>query len=162
MKFKLLKQLGKSPGQDSSSLTDSIITDSAVTDVEEIIGMEEWVWLGVTPPLIRGLYELGFKTPTPIQKKAIPVTMKTGSDVIGAAETVSTLFSHASITFIWPPSLSLPLPPIPPSLPFFPPSFHVWLLHRVQERPLRLEFHCSCISSRTSTHLRTRASRGEI
>ena len=48
------------------------------------VGMDEWVELGVPTPLIQGLYDQGFKLPTPIQ----PVTIKTGKDIIGAAETV--------------------------------------------------------------------------
>ena len=51
--------------------------------------MEEWEWLGVPAPLIRGLNDLGFKTPTPIQKQAIAATLKSKGDIIGAAETVS-------------------------------------------------------------------------
>ena len=51
-------------------------------------GMEEWAWLGVPTPLMKGLKELGFKVPTPIQKEAIAITIKTKGDVIGAAETV--------------------------------------------------------------------------
>ncbi len=48
-----------------------------------------WVELGVPSILIKGLSEEGFKVPTPIQKQAIVMTMKTEGDVIGAAETVS-------------------------------------------------------------------------
>ena len=56
-----------------------------------VTGMEEWEGLGLAAPLVRGLYELGFKVPTPIQKEAIAVTMKTKGDVVGAAETVRIL-----------------------------------------------------------------------
>ena len=52
------------------------------------VGMDEWVELGIPTPLIKGLYDQGFKVPTPIQREAIPVTIKTGKDIIGAAETV--------------------------------------------------------------------------
>ncbi len=51
--------------------------------------MEEWVELGVPSLLIEGLSDEGSKVPTPIQKQAIVMTMKTEGDVIGAAETVS-------------------------------------------------------------------------
>lgn len=45
--------------------------------------------LGVSAPIIRGLHDCGFKDPTPVQAQAIPVSMETESDIIGAAETVS-------------------------------------------------------------------------
>ena len=61
--------------------------------------MEEWEWLGVPSPLIRGLSDLGFRVPTPVQKEAIAVTLKTSGDVIGAAETVGSYWFF------------LPLPP---------------------------------------------------
>lgn len=54
--------------------------------------MEAWQVIGLSGPVIRGLYDCGFKKPTPVQMQAIPVTMKTEGDVIGAAETVSFKF----------------------------------------------------------------------
>ena len=57
-----------------------------------VTGMEEWEELNVPDSLIRGLYDQGFKVPTPIQKQAIAMTMETKGDIIGAAETVSTNF----------------------------------------------------------------------
>lgn len=59
-------------------------------------GMKEWEELGVPTSLIHGLYVLGFKVPTPIQKQGIAVTLKTEGDIIGAAETVRNTFSFLS------------------------------------------------------------------
>jgi ATP-dependent RNA helicase RhlE len=42
--------------------------------------------LGLTPALVRACESLGYKTPTPIQSKAIP-NILTGQDLIGCAET---------------------------------------------------------------------------
>ncbi len=76
----------------SSATKASASIESARHEVKGgVVGMEEWEWLGVPAPLIRSLYELGFKVPTPIQKQAIPVTVKTENDIIGAAETVRRL-----------------------------------------------------------------------
>ncbi len=44
--------------------------------------------LGVMPPLVKALQELGFKEPTEIQAKAIPV-IKEGKDLIGMSKTGS-------------------------------------------------------------------------
>ena len=51
--------------------------------------MDAWQMLGISFPIIRGLHKCGFKKPTPVQMQAIPMTMKTDSDIVGAAETVS-------------------------------------------------------------------------
>ncbi|MED5374345.1 MAG: DEAD/DEAH box helicase [Myxococcota bacterium] len=42
--------------------------------------------LGLCPPLLRALEELGYETPTPIQQQAIPVLME-GRDLLGVAQT---------------------------------------------------------------------------
>ncbi|KAJ2462816.1 ATP-dependent RNA helicase dbp10, partial [Coemansia sp. RSA 2320] len=44
--------------------------------------------LGLHPPLFRAVMNKGFKVPTPIQRKAIPVIMQ-GRDVVGMARTGS-------------------------------------------------------------------------
>jgi len=44
--------------------------------------------LGLPAPLLRGVRAAGYQTPTPIQKKAIPLILE-GVDVVGAAETGS-------------------------------------------------------------------------
>ena len=53
-----------------------------------VTGMEAWGEMGLPLPIIRGLKDLGFTSPTEIQRQAIPVAMDTNRDVIGAAETV--------------------------------------------------------------------------
>lgn len=42
--------------------------------------------LGLSDPIVKAVTELGYKTPTPIQEKAIPVIM-TGTDLLAAAQT---------------------------------------------------------------------------
>lgn len=43
--------------------------------------------LGIRPDLIPGLEELGIKTPTPIQREAIPHLLKNGGDFVAQAQT---------------------------------------------------------------------------
>lgn len=43
--------------------------------------------LGLSPNLLRGIEELGFKTPTPIQEKIIPVIFNSENDIVGLAQT---------------------------------------------------------------------------
>ncbi len=56
--------------------------------------MEEWEGLGVTSPILRALRDLGFMSPTEIQRRAIPPAITEGCDIIGAAETVRGLLLH--------------------------------------------------------------------
>ncbi|KAI3906866.1 hypothetical protein MKW98_004916 [Papaver atlanticum] len=49
----------------------------------------EWKALRLRPLLLKSIYKLGFKEPTPIQKVCIPAAAHQGKDVIGAAETGS-------------------------------------------------------------------------
>ncbi|KAL7250091.1 hypothetical protein ACSBR1_012147 [Camellia fascicularis] len=48
-----------------------------------------WNELRLLPLLMKAIYSLGFKEPTPIQKACIPAAAHQGKDVIGAAETGS-------------------------------------------------------------------------
>ena len=64
---------------------------------EPVTGMEAWHDMGVPPPIIRALKDLGFVSPTEIQQRAIPVAMDTTRDVIGAAETVSLPLLYTTI-----------------------------------------------------------------
>ena len=43
--------------------------------------------MGFSPNLMKGIEELGFKTPTPIQKEVIPIIFETKSDIVGLAQT---------------------------------------------------------------------------
>ncbi|KAL8144415.1 hypothetical protein V2J09_017447 [Rumex salicifolius] len=48
-----------------------------------------WSELRLHPMLMKSIYSLGFKEPTPIQKACVPAAAHQGKDVIGAAETGS-------------------------------------------------------------------------
>ena len=69
------------------------VMESAVTkkNGNVISGMEEWYQLQTPPAVVRALSELGFRTPTEIQRRAIPPAIEEQCNVIGAAETVSWL-----------------------------------------------------------------------
>lgn len=43
--------------------------------------------MGIRPELLRGIRELGFESPMPIQKKVIPVLLNNKKDIIGFAQT---------------------------------------------------------------------------
>ena len=58
-------------------------------------GGEEWLRLEVPSVIVRSLVEMGFMSPTEIQKKSIPPAIKDKCDIIGAAETVR---SHMIVT----------------------------------------------------------------
>jgi len=51
--------------------------------------MAEWSRIGLHPAIMRGIAELGFARPTPIQVASIPPAIKTRKDVVGAAATGS-------------------------------------------------------------------------
>uniref|UniRef100_A0A182T9Z8 ATP-dependent RNA helicase n=1 Tax=Anopheles maculatus TaxID=74869 RepID=A0A182T9Z8_9DIPT len=48
-----------------------------------------WIQLGVSEPFVRALADKGFKEPTEIQSKSLPVTIYGRRDLLGAAETGS-------------------------------------------------------------------------
>ncbi|KAK7292619.1 hypothetical protein RJT34_15470 [Clitoria ternatea] len=58
---------------------------------EEVDETEFYAWneLRLHPLLMKAIYKLGFKEPTPIQKACIPAAAHQGKDVVGAAETGS-------------------------------------------------------------------------
>ena len=43
--------------------------------------------LNIGKEILKAIDELGFKTPTPIQEKVIPVLMNSGGDLIATAQT---------------------------------------------------------------------------
>uniref|UniRef100_A0A182Q194 ATP-dependent RNA helicase n=1 Tax=Anopheles farauti TaxID=69004 RepID=A0A182Q194_9DIPT len=49
----------------------------------------EWIQLGVSEPIVRAIAEKGFKHPTEIQTKSLPVAIYGRRDLLGAAETGS-------------------------------------------------------------------------
>ncbi|XP_047310917.1 DEAD-box ATP-dependent RNA helicase 13 [Impatiens glandulifera] len=66
--------------------------DDCKDNGEELINEWEyyaWNELRLHPLLMKSIYRLGFKEPTPIQKSCIPAAAHQGKDVIGAAETGS-------------------------------------------------------------------------
>lgn len=82
--------------REGDSLRDS--RDSDVT-AGATVEPEEWKSLHTPPPVVRALLELGFTTPTAIQREAIPPAIVEGCDIIGAAETVSPVTSVAYIGY---------------------------------------------------------------
>ncbi|CAI5492899.1 unnamed protein product [Closterium sp. Naga37s-1] len=56
---------------------------------EEDIDMPEWEPLRLHPLILRALSDLGFTSPTAIQRACIPAAASRGRDVVGAAETGS-------------------------------------------------------------------------
>ncbi|GJP38159.1 hypothetical protein CLOM_g22596 [Closterium sp. NIES-68] len=56
---------------------------------EEDILMPDWEMLRLNPLILRALKDLGFTSPTPIQRACIPAAAMRGRDVVGAAETGS-------------------------------------------------------------------------
>ena len=43
--------------------------------------------MGLSPELLKGIEELGFKNPTPIQEKVIPIFFESNNDIVGLAQT---------------------------------------------------------------------------
>ncbi|KAJ3384522.1 ATP-dependent RNA helicase [Lobulomyces angularis] len=54
-----------------------------------VLDMSNWSIFELHPLLISGLHDLGFTSPTEIQKKTLPFTMKYKRDLLGAAQTGS-------------------------------------------------------------------------
>lgn len=49
--------------------------------------MTEFTALGLTPPLMRAIKELGFEIPTPVQEKVIPAFLTSARDMVALAQT---------------------------------------------------------------------------
>ena len=49
--------------------------------------MSDFKNLGIDKNIINSISELGFKTPTPIQKKAIPLVLNSKTDLVALAQT---------------------------------------------------------------------------
>ncbi|PIA40092.1 hypothetical protein AQUCO_02500070v1 [Aquilegia coerulea] len=82
----------------TNSNTSCVSSIEEVKDANEVVEGEagfdendyyEWNELRLHPLLMKSIYKLGFKEPTPIQKACIPAAAHQGKDVIGAAETGS-------------------------------------------------------------------------
>ena len=57
-----------------------------------LLDMSAWNNLFVPDAVMKGLSELGFSAPTPIQTLVLPSAIRDRKDIIGAAETVGYLF----------------------------------------------------------------------
>ncbi|KAL9241849.1 hypothetical protein vseg_015911 [Gypsophila vaccaria] len=78
--------------EDGEECMDEDGEDIIDEDGEEFVDKDEynaWNELRLHPLLMKAIYKLGFKEPTPIQKDCIPVAAHQGKDVFGAAETGS-------------------------------------------------------------------------
>ncbi|XP_031482319.1 DEAD-box ATP-dependent RNA helicase 13 isoform X2 [Nymphaea colorata] len=95
-KKKKKKEVKKTSQVDDAELTeahpDLETTGQRVSCLmEEVDEAEFFAWKGLRlhPLLMKSIYELRFKEPTPIQKACIPMAAHKGKDIIGAAETGS-------------------------------------------------------------------------
>ncbi|KAK9671215.1 hypothetical protein RND81_12G014100 [Saponaria officinalis] len=78
--------------EDGEEFMDEDGEDIVDEDGENFVDKDEfnaWNELRLHPLLMKAIYKLGFKEPTPIQKNCIPVAAHQGKDVFGAAETGS-------------------------------------------------------------------------
>lgn len=97
LKNKKKKKQKKKKSEKVETTSDKIVEVVAVTnsknDVEgDLVDEAEfyaWNELRLHPLLMKSVYRLKFKEPTPIQKACIPAAAHQGKDVIGAAETGS-------------------------------------------------------------------------
>ncbi|KAK9288715.1 hypothetical protein L1049_017178 [Liquidambar formosana] len=87
------KKKKKSKAKKTLNDMEPVAVSSSKDDVEgESVDESEfyaWNELRLNPLLMKSIYRLGFKEPTPIQKACIPAAAHQGKDVIGAAETGS-------------------------------------------------------------------------
>lgn len=88
-KKKRKKDKTKKPKKKSEAVFDgNSIGDTEGDSVDEV-EFHAWNELRLHPTIMKSIYRLGFKEPTPIQKASIPCAAHQGKDVIGAAETGS-------------------------------------------------------------------------
>jgi ATP-dependent RNA helicase RhlE len=64
---------------------EQLITETEV-DVQELGESDTFDTLGMSEEVLRAVHDAGYRTPTPIQRKAIPLILR-GRDVIGLAQT---------------------------------------------------------------------------
>ncbi|KAJ6890361.1 hypothetical protein NC651_023999 [Populus alba x Populus x berolinensis] len=93
VKKKRKKRKKKKKAKESSKVDETTSVSNNKDDVEgESVDETEfygWNELRLHPLLMKSIYRLGFKEPTPIQKACIPAAAHQGKDVVGAAETGS-------------------------------------------------------------------------
>lgn len=87
-KEKKKKEKKKKKKKEAADQVIDVKDDNEEEDVDE---MEFYAWseLRLHPLLMKAIYKLGFKEPTPIQKACIPAAAHQGKDVVGASETGS-------------------------------------------------------------------------
>ncbi|KAH9650590.1 DEAD-box ATP-dependent RNA helicase 13 [Citrus sinensis] len=91
------KKKKKKKGKKIKTVEESVAVSNGPDDAEEELVNEAeistefdaWNELRLHPLLMKSIYRLQFKEPTPIQKACIPAAAHQGKDVIGAAETGS-------------------------------------------------------------------------
>ncbi|KAK4263620.1 hypothetical protein QN277_029009 [Acacia crassicarpa] len=90
-KEKKKKKKKKKKEEEGEEAADQVINVKDANDEEDIDEMEFYAWneLRLHPLLMKAIYKLGFKEPTPIQKACIPAAAHQGKDVVGASETGS-------------------------------------------------------------------------
>lgn len=76
------------PTDNPSHLRSSESPTSSHRTEEPLTGMAAWKPLGVPLAVLRALNDLGFSSPTEIQRQTIPLAIRDGCDIVGAAETV--------------------------------------------------------------------------
>lgn len=81
--------------RNKSMLALSKLSEKNIHFQSPVPGGEEWYRLEVPSVIVRSLVDMGFTSPTEIQKKSIPPAIKDKCDIIGAAETVC---SHMIVT----------------------------------------------------------------
>ncbi|KAL6971184.1 RNA helicase [Sarracenia purpurea var. burkii] len=96
LKTKHRRKRRKNKNKEEKKLEENVESAVGVSDCKDDIGnsvdeSEYYAWneLRLHPLLMKSIYRLKFKEPTPIQKACIPPAAHQGKDVIGAAETGS-------------------------------------------------------------------------
>jgi len=82
------------PKKKNKTKTEDTIDEKKVEQKEKIVidrpvSLPNWEGFNLHASVLKALHRNGFTTPTPIQKLALPVSIKSWKDVIGAAETGS-------------------------------------------------------------------------
>uniref|UniRef100_A0A803Q4E7 DEAD-box ATP-dependent RNA helicase 13 n=1 Tax=Cannabis sativa TaxID=3483 RepID=A0A803Q4E7_CANSA len=88
-KKKMKKKNVKETQDNDESMPVSNAEDDAEAEPVDEADYYSWNELRLHPLIMKSIYRLGFKEPTPIQKACIPAAAHQGKDVIGAAETGS-------------------------------------------------------------------------
>ncbi|CAA3009236.1 DEAD-box ATP-dependent RNA helicase 13 [Olea europaea subsp. europaea] len=98
-KKRMKKKNKREKNEEANKLKENAELPESVSVIDGLDGVEEnpvddaeyyeWNELRLHPLIMKSIYRLKFKEPTPIQKACIPAAAHQGKDVIGAAETGS-------------------------------------------------------------------------